>query len=375
MTELNLDQIPAANGKGRLTPVAILTGFLGSGKTTLLNQLLRDPTMVRTAVVINEFGDISIDHALTADSNDSILVLENGCLCCTVFGDLLQTLNRLYHSRADGSIAFDRVAIETSGLADLPTIIQAFLSDPTLRGLYRVNTMIATVDAVNGPSTLAEHSVAVRQIALADHILITKLDLISDDNRQATRESLRRHLRRINRTAMIHDVGDALSMDPAQLIRHPGLDPTHSPQAAKIWVELGQTEDADHEEGHTHIHDSSISSFSLVRDAPIPREALNLLLACLESQLGPSLLRVKGLVHVAEEPDRPAIIQGAQHLLHNLTWLRQWPDADRRTRIVFITQGIASAELRETVQLLDRVAQRTAAARQRAAEHAEGPDR
>ena len=140
------------------TPVTILTGFLGSGKTTLLNRALRDPAMANTAVVINEFGEISLDHVLAAQSDDTIMVLENGCLCCTVFGDLVTTLNNLYHAREAGEIPrFDHVVIETSGLADPSPLIQAFLSDPTLAGLYRIGTVIATVDAVNGPHTLDEH--------------------------------------------------------------------------------------------------------------------------------------------------------------------------------------------------------------------------
>ena len=163
------------------TPVTILTGFLGSGKTTLLNRALRDPSMARTAVVINEFGEIGLDQVLAAQSDDTIMVLENGCLCCTVFGDLVTTLNNLYHAREAGEIPrFDHMVIETSGLADPAPLIQAFLSDPTLAGLYRIGIVVATVDAVNGPHTLDEHIESVRQVALADHILITKLDLVPD---------------------------------------------------------------------------------------------------------------------------------------------------------------------------------------------------
>ena len=161
------------------TPVTILTGFLGSGKTTLLNRAMRDPAMANTAVVINEFGEVGLDHMLAAQSDDTIMVLENGCLCCTVFGDLVTTLNNLYHQREDGVIPrFDHVVIETSGLADPSPLIQAFLSDPTLAGLYRIGAVVATVDAVNGPHTLDEHIELVRQVALADQILITKLDLV-----------------------------------------------------------------------------------------------------------------------------------------------------------------------------------------------------
>lgn len=357
------------------TPVTILTGFLGSGKTTLMNRALRDPAMARTAVVINEFGEISIDHALTTTSDDKIMVLENGCLCCTVFGDLVQTLNRLYHTREAGEVSFDRVVIETSGLADLASVMQAFLSEPTLQGLYRVSAVIATVDAVNGAATLTEHDISVRQVALADYILITKLDMLASREQTAAQAALYARLRRLNRAAIIGAVQDP-GIDPIQLMRHCSPDPGKSPEAAKAWLDAVLDEhhahhphDHGHDHSHSHQshhHDDSITSFSLIREAPLPREALQLLLVSLERHLGPKLLRVKGLVNVIEEPDQPAVIQGAQHLLHNLTWLERWPDADRRTRIVFITQGIPHSELEEMVNLLDRVAQRTAHARLRA---------
>jgi len=356
------------------TPVTLLTGFLGSGKTTLLNRALRDPAMTRTAVVINEFGEISIDHALTTASDDTIMVLENGCLCCTVFGDLIQTLNRLYHAREAHEIAFDQVVIETSGLAEASPILQAFLSEPTLEGLYRVGAIIATVDAVNADATLTDHPVSVRQVALADCILVTKLDLVAPEDRDAREAALIARLRKFNRAAPIVEA-DNPSVDPVQLMLRSMADPTEGSGAAKAWIDAalavessGTDCDEEHDEaghdGHTHHHhDESIASFSLIRETPLPREALQLLLTSLEKHLGSKLLRVKGLVNVAEEPGRPAVIQGAQHLLHNLTWLPKWPDEDERTRIVFITQGIPAGELDEMVTLLERVAQRTAAAR------------
>jgi len=351
------------------TPVTIVTGFLGSGKTTLMNRALRDPSMARTAVVINEFGEISIDHALISTSNDNIMVLENGCLCCTVFGDLVQTLNRLYHSREAAEIDFDRVIVETSGLADLAPVLQAFLSEPTLEGLYRVGSVIATVDAVNGPHTLTEHKVSVGQVALADHILITKLDLLPENSRAASLELLTDRLRLLNQAAIVSAADDA-PFNPIQLLRQASPDPAMGGEAATQWLATATRVNAPkvaHNTHDQHNHDSKIASFSLVRDVPLPREALSLLLTSLERHLGPGLLRVKGFVNVAEEPGQPAVIQGAQHLLHNLSWLERWPDSDRRTRIVFITQGIEAAELAEMVNLLERVATRTAAARIRAA--------
>jgi G3E family GTPase len=358
------------------TPVTILTGFLGSGKTTLLNRALRDPAMANTAVVINEFGEISLDHALATQSDDTIMVLENGCLCCTVFGDLVTTLNNLYHSREDGTIPrFNHVVIETSGLADPSPLIQAFLSDPTLAGLYRIASVVATIDAVNGPGTLDQHVESVRQVALADHILITKLDLIETAKAKEAEATLAARLRRLNPAAKISRI-DAPDFDIGALLRSTGLDPGDPKADARAWLDAAAYERHDehhhehdydhHEHDHHGLHDRDIASFCFVREQPIPREALRLLLDALQQNLGPNLLRVKGIVHVAEEPDRPAVIQGAQHLLHNLTWLDRWPDADRRSRIVFITQGYDRAEVEDMIAVLDRVAARTAAARARA---------
>jgi G3E family GTPase len=350
------------------TPVTILTGFLGSGKTTLLNRALRDPTLARTAVVINEFGEISIDHALMTTSDDTIVVLENGCLCCTVFGDLVGTLNNLYHRREAGEVPpFDHVVIETSGLADPAPVAQAFLSEPTLAGLFRVGMVITTVDAVNGPGTLDRHEESVRQVALADHILITKLDLITPGE-QAAEAALTARLRRLNPAARINRIDDP-ALDVIRLLGGASLDPTASDTAAKEWLNLAAFEHHDHEHeshDHRHHHDADIASFAFIREAPTSRYALQLLLNALEQNLGPNLLRVKGLINVAEEPGRPAVIQGAQHLLHNISWLDRWPDDDRRTRIVFITQNISRASVEEMIGLLDRIATRTAKARERA---------
>jgi G3E family GTPase len=356
------------------TPVTILTGFLGSGKTTLLNRALRDPAMANTAVVINEFGEVGLDHMLAAQSDDTIMVLENGCLCCTVFGDLVTTLNNLFHAREDGAIPrFDHVVIETSGLADPSPLIQAFLSDPILAGLYRIGSVVATVDAVNGQGTLDQHAESVRQVALADCILLTKLDLVEPAKEKETEAAMRARLRRLNPAAKILRIDDP-DLNVGAMLRGAGLDPNDAAAGARAWLNAAAYEQHDvhdhhhHSDDHDHhgLHDRDIASFCFIRDDPIPREALRLLLDALQQNLGPNLLRVKGIIHVAEEPERPAIIQGAQHLLHNLSWLDRWPDDDRRSKIVFITQNFDRAEVEDIIAVLDRVATRTAAARARA---------
>ena len=240
--------------------------------------------------------------------------------------------------------------------------------------------MVATVDAVNGPHTLDEHIESVRQVALADQILITKLDLVTPGTAQEVETSLTARLHRLNPAAKISRIDDP-SFN-LSILRGDGFNPADATADARAWLNVAAYEqhdgdDHDHSEhnladhdhtdhDHHHLHDRDIASFCFTRDKPIPREALRLLLDALQQNLGPNLLRVKGIVNVAEEPDRPAVIQGAQQLLHNLSWLERWPDADHRSKIVFITQGFDRAEVEDMIALLDRVATRTAAARARA---------
>jgi G3E family GTPase len=323
--------------------------------------------------VINEFGDIPLDHALVTSSNDTIMVLENGCLCCTVFGDLVSTLNRAYHQRRAGDIPFfDHVVIETSGLADPSPVLQAFLSEPTLEGLYRVGRVIVLVDAVNGVSTIENYTESARQIALADLIIITKADLLPGGNAPVPGSQLGNALRRLNTTARIIPVESVL--DVAALMLDVKPNPTGDAEQVRRWLDLelsgcGSDEECQSDSagyhGHGHQHSPAVVSFNYIRDEPIPREALQLLLTSLERNLGPGLLRVKGLVNVLEEVGRPAVVQGAQHLLHNLVWLDAWPSQDQRTRLVFIVDTMTRAQIAEMVDLIDRVARRTAQARLR----------
>ncbi|MCC6949685.1 MAG: GTP-binding protein [Bradyrhizobiaceae bacterium] len=385
---LNLSGMQPEQRSGLRTPVTIITGFLGSGKTTLLNRALRAAEMKDTIVVINEFGEISLDHALAASSDDAVVVLENGCLCCTVRSDLVGTMNALYHDRESGRIPrFDNVVIETSGLAEPGPVLQAFLSEPTLDGLYRVASVVALVDAVNATNTFEQHDEAVRQVALADQILITKLDLVDADKREAQEEELRALLQRINPAARIRRIDDP-SISLGELLKSQGFDPTDPTADPRQWLNEKAYLEAAHDHGHDHAHcddpshdhdhhhghghglhthRAGIESFCLIREEPFTRSALQFLLDGLSQNLGPGLLRVKGLVNVAEEPGRPAVIQGAQHLLHTISWLDHWPDDDQRTRIVFITQGVTKDALKDIIELLDRMAMRTSKARQRGA--------
>jgi G3E family GTPase len=369
-------------------PVTLVTGFLGSGKTTLINAALRSPALAKTVVVVNEFGEVGLDHQLFASSSDSVVVLENGCLCCTVRSDLVGTLNSLYHARQAGEItAFDNVVIETSGLAEPAPVLQAFLSEPTLDGLYRVASVLTLVDAVNWPGTSEAHEESVRQVALADRIRITKLDMVAGD-RQNGSSRIRLDLRRINPSAEIAEV-DWSSAAVGRLLTSPGFDTADPHADPRPWLnvqafqETANDHDAcgDHHDHHDHDHAldahshhldrKGIENFVLTRESPFMREEVQFLLDGIAQNLGAGLLRVKGLVNIAEEPGRPAVIQGAQHLLHTMAWLDRWPDSDHRTRIVFITQGVPKDSLSDIIDLLDRVSSRTFKARARGRKAAE----
>src|SRR5579872_6313908 len=226
----------------RRIPVTLVTGFLGSGKTTLINAALRSPKLAKTVVVVNEFGEVGLDHQLFANSSDSVVVLENGCLCCTVRSDLIGTLNSLYHARQAGEIpAFDKVVIETSGLAEPGPVLQAFLSEPTLDGLYRVASVLTLVDAVNWSGTSEAHEESVRQVAVADQVRITKLDLVSGDRQNALMR-IRLDLRRINPSAEIAEV-DWSSVVAAKLVASRGFDPADPGADPRPWLDVQSYQD------------------------------------------------------------------------------------------------------------------------------------
>lgn len=355
-------------------PVTLVTGFLGAGKTTLINSALRAPELAKTLVVVNEFGEVGLDQKLFARSSDAVVVLENGCLCCTVKSDLVGTLNQVFHARQSGAIPdFDNVVIETSGLAEPGPVLQAFLSEPTLEGLYRVASVVTLVDAVNWESTAEEHDEWLRQVALADQIRIGKLDLVAGD-RDAAEARLRAELRRCNPSAEIGLV-DWTPSAVAALLTAKGFDAADPKADPRPWLKAEAHAEPPHVHdeacGHDHhlhahhLHGKAIESFVLTRETPLSREELQFLLDGIAQNLGSGLLRVKGLVNIAEEPERPAVIQGVQHLLHTMSWLDRWPDEDHRTQIVFITQGIPRANLKDIIDLLDRVSLRTFKAREK----------
>jgi G3E family GTPase len=333
-------------------PLTVLTGFLGAGKTTLLNRLLQDPALQDTVVIINEFGEIGLDHLLVEKVDEGMVLLSAGCLCCTVRGDLIATLEDLLRKRDNGRIEpFRRVVIETTGLADPAPILHAVLYHPYLSMRYAVEGVVTVIDAVNGEATLDAHREAVKQAAVAERIVLSKTDLVQDETRLA---HLRARLHQLNPGAALLPA-DA----PADAIVAGGLFGLDGKIAdVREWLKAEAVEEAEreshahqhghhhhghHDHGHSHDvnrHDERIRAFCLTSDQPIRQGTLDMFLDLLRSSQGAKLLRVKGLVALAEDPEHPVVIHGVQHVIHVPAVLPRWPNEDRRSRLVFIVDDL-----------------------------------
>lgn len=344
---------------GDKIPISILTGFLGSGKTTVLNRLVRHPDMAKALVIINEFGEIGLDHELVEGAIDDMVLLQSGCLCCTVRSDLIETLQSMVGKADRGEISrFDRVVIETTGLADPAPILQAFISETSLTRRFSLDGVIATVDAQAGEATLDRHIEAVKQAAVADRILLTKVDLVDESQRAASE----RRLRALNPAApIIRTTADSI-IDPALLFGVGLFDPSGKNPDVQRWIDEEKYANAGHgdehhhdHEAHTHAHhdvnrhDEHIHAVCLVFDDPIPGEVLDRWLSSLFLLRGPDLLRFKAIINVVELPG-PLIVHGVQHVIHPPVTLKSWPSDDRRTRMVFITYDVDETALRSSFQ-------------------------
>jgi G3E family GTPase len=321
-------------------PVTVLTGFLGAGKTTLLNRLLQWPELRDTAVLINEFGEEGIDHLLVERLDEDTVLLNAGCLCCTVRGDILRTLDGLA-TRAAAAQPIRRVVIETTGLADPAPILQTLMAEPRLLHAFRLDCVLTLVDAVNGGTTLDAQPEAVKQAAVADRLVLTKTDLAGP----AALAALEGRLRALNPGAPLHRavLGD---IGPDILLAAGPYDPAAKSPEVAAWLDAEAWATAQaHHHGHRHAHDvnrhdARIQSFCLTFDEPLPLEGLATWLEMLVATRGEALLRVKGLLNLAGE-DQPVVLHAVQHVFHPPARLAAWPAGhDRRSRLVFILRDL-----------------------------------
>lgn len=349
-------------------PVSVLTGFLGSGKTTLLQHLLHHPGMSRTAVVINEFGEVGLDHLLVAKASENMVLMDSGCVCCSIRGDLVDTLRDLFLKRVRGEIPeFERVIVETTGLADPAPIIHTLMTEPLLAARFRLDGVIATVDAVHGMGQLDDHPESVKQAAVADRIVLTKTDAALP----AATLALCRRLNAINPAAPIIPAAFG-QVDPDTLFNAGLFNPeTKSPDVVR-WLKEeayraeqehghhGHDHDHGHDHGHHHHHDHDhdcgpdcdhhhhdvnrhddrIRAFCIVTDRAVSWDRLVDFMEALIALRGSDILRIKGLLNVVESPDRPIVVHGVQHMFHPPVQLNEWPSDDHRTRMVFITRDV-----------------------------------
>jgi G3E family GTPase len=342
-----------ARRPGPPLPLTVLTGFLGAGKTSLLNRLLKDPALAGTAVLINEFGEIGLDHLLVEKVSDDLVLLPSGCVCCTIRGDLIDALERLLRDLDNRRAEFRRVVLETTGLADPAPVLHTVMVHPYLVMRYRLDGVVTVVDAINGLSTIERHPEAMKQVAAADRIALAKTDLIDTPERHETTAQLMARLKRLNPAAPLLDIA-AGEASAARLVNCGLYDPDSKVPDVRRWLAEEAYANAAAHEPHEHHHhgEERIRSLSLASDRALPAAAFDMFIELLRGLHGPNLLRVKGIVKIAETPEQPVVIHGVQHVFHPPASLPAWPDEDRRTRLVFITYDMNPRAISELFDAL-----------------------
>ncbi|MDP9971724.1 G3E family GTPase [Variovorax paradoxus] len=341
----------AADQPGQVrVPVTVLTGFLGSGKTTLLNELLREPDLHGTAVIVNEFGEIGIDHDLIAHTTEDTILLANGCMCCAVRGDLIGALVGLVERAVSDGSALCQVLIETSGLADPAPILRTLMGEPAVKDRFRLAGVCCTVDAVLAFRTLDRHPEAARQIVMADHLFLTKTDLLGEPASQALLDCVRS----LNPTGTVHQQREVHVAVLRQTMETRADDARPVPAERGLFYRPMPVTGGPGASGEPSPHSGGITSFVLVRDDPLPRDGFYAWLDMVIAMRGEDLLRVKGIVNLQEQPEQPLVFHGVQHLYQPPVSLSAWPSPDRRTRIVFITRGVDAEAMDESLRVFER---------------------
>ena len=324
-------------------PVTLITGFLGSGKTTLLSSILKKKEMQKTAVIINEFGEIGLDHALIEHTDENIVELQSGCICCTIQGDLNKTLIDLFDKMMNGKVSsFNRILIETTGLANPVPIIHTLMSSIELIRIYSLDGVITVVDSINGEKTLDLHEESLKQLALAEKIILSKTDIVDKDEIN----SLIYRIKEINPVSQI--VFSKFGNIPLEEIFGLGAyDPYKKSEDVKKWLAAEKYKDKKHHHHHdVNRHSENIRAFSMMSEKPVNMIAFSFFRDMITAALGANLLRMKGIINIAGE-EHPAVIHGVQHIFHPVQWLETWPDNDRRTKLVFITQNIKKEQIED----------------------------
>lgn len=337
-----------------MIPVNIITGFLGSGKTTLLKEILQKSEFNDTAVIVNEFGEVGLDHIILEEVEEGVLLLESGCICCTIRSDIQETIRSLQVKAAAGTIpSFKRLIIETTGLADPAPIVSTIAAEPIIRNHFRIGNIICTLDGIAGATTLNTHEEGTKQLAVADRILITKTDLVT----LGKIKSLEKQAQGINPLAQIgHSNGT--NFDVSLLFEEDINDPSKRVQEIERWFDSDRLADLkDHHHAHAQQHGLGLKSFVIAFDEPIDWTVFGIWLTSLLHAYGEKILRVKGLLNV-EESSTPVILHGVQHIVHAPMHLERWPSEDRRSQIIFITKGISEDAIRTSLTTFLSLAKR-----------------
>ena len=336
-----MDEAPA------FTPVNLITGFLGAGKTTLLNRMLASPQLADTAVLINEFGEVGLDHELIERIDENTVLLQSGCLCCTIRGELADAIKTLHSRRDRREIpTYRRLLIESTGLADPLPILSTIAAEPALRHHYRLGVVVTAVDAVNGMAQLDAQPESRKQAAVADRLVVTKTDLAG----RPEIDALVARLRALNPAApVVYAI--APDLDPAALLGHDLFDLESKSREVALWFDAAFHEAAHGHHAHRHDpnrHGDDIRAFALRFDAPLDWTAFGLWLSMLLHKHGEAILRVKGLLNIEGEA-APVAVHAVQQLVHAPTHLDRWPSADHTTRLVFIVKGLDEAVVRRSL--------------------------
>ncbi len=323
--------------------ITVLTGFLGSGKTTILTSLIKQKQMANAAIIINEFGEVGLDHDLIETTDENVIELQNGCICCTIQGDLKTTLLNLLKKMEKGEILpFNHVIIETTGLADPVPIIHTLMTSLDLQRIYSIDGVITVVDSINGEATYNSHEEAVKQTAFADIIILSKTDIAES----GTVNSLIKRIKAINPKVTIIK-SDKNSLPVSKLLGLNDYNPQNKDWNVKEWLEIEKNKSSNdlhnhhdhHHEHNVNRHGDEIETFAMVTSQPTSMTSVNFFLELLMSQMGENILRIKGILNIKGE-NSPAVIHGVQHIFHPLEWLEKWPGNDKKSRLVFITKNI-----------------------------------